>query len=361
MALHLRGIVLPDDEERDLYVADGRITLEPLAWAETVVDGGWLVPGLVDVHTHPGAEHPGDRLDEALLRQHGIQHRDAGVTLLRVPGSAARLPGWFGQDNELPRVFGAGPWLAAPGRFFTGWGRQVELAALPEAAVEEARTSGGWCKLIADWFIGDGPDRRYEPWVPPWVLGEIVRRVHAAGGRVAVHSQHAEGGAAAVAAGVDSVEHGMHLATALLDSMARQGTALVPTMMAFAGIPERLAADPPPEPRWSWAAAGWARHPGLVGAAHEAGVTVLAGTDSLGGEGSAHGRVVEEIRWLARAGVPAEVALGGGSWTARRWLGLPGLEEGAPADVVVYATDPRRDLAVLDTPSRVMLRGRIVR
>jgi imidazolonepropionase-like amidohydrolase len=87
--LHLRGIVLPDDEERDLYVADGRITLEPLAAAETVVDGGWLVPGLVDVHTHPGAEHPGDRLDEVLLRQHGIQHRDAGVTLLRVPG---RLP-----------------------------------------------------------------------------------------------------------------------------------------------------------------------------------------------------------------------------------------------------------------------------
>src|SRR6266545_1673302 len=122
MALHLRGVVLPGGEERDLYVAGGLITLEPVAGAATVVDRGWLVPGLVDVHTHPGAERPGDPLDEELLREHGVQHRDSGVTLLRVPGSAARLPPWFGQDAALPRVQGAGPWLAAPGRFFPGWG-----------------------------------------------------------------------------------------------------------------------------------------------------------------------------------------------------------------------------------------------
>jgi imidazolonepropionase-like amidohydrolase len=189
----------------------------------------------------------------------------------------------------------------------------------------------------------------------------VVRRVHAAGGRVAVHSQHGDGGAAAVAAGADSLEHGMHLDTGLLDAMARQGTALVPTMVAFAGIPERLAAHPPPEAIRSWLASGWRRHPGLVRAAYEAGVTVLAGSDSLGGESSPHGRVADEIRWLARSGVPAEAALGAGSWTARRWLGLSGLQEGAPADVVAFAADPRRDLAVLDQPSRVVLRGRVVR
>ena len=53
MAFHLRGIVVPDGEERDLYVVGGRITFEPHAHAETVVDGGWLLPGLVDVHTLP--------------------------------------------------------------------------------------------------------------------------------------------------------------------------------------------------------------------------------------------------------------------------------------------------------------------
>jgi imidazolonepropionase-like amidohydrolase len=98
-----------------------------------------------------------------------------------------------------------------------------------------------------------------------------------------------------------------------------------------------------------------------VRAADEAGVTVLAGTDSLGGEGSAHGRVAEEVRRLAHAGMPAEAALGAGSWTARRWLGLPGLEEGASADMLAFSTDPRRDLAVLDKPLRIMLCGRIMR
>jgi imidazolonepropionase-like amidohydrolase len=50
MSYRLRGVVLPDDEERDLYVAGDRITFEPLGGAEPVVDGGWLLPGLVDVH-----------------------------------------------------------------------------------------------------------------------------------------------------------------------------------------------------------------------------------------------------------------------------------------------------------------------
>lgn len=64
-------------------------------------------------------------------------------------------------------------------------------------------------------------------------------------------------------------------------------------------------------------------------------------------------------RWYHE--LSAEAALGGGSWAARRWLGLPELEEGAPADVVAYANDPRRDLAILDAPSRIILRGRVIR
>jgi hypothetical protein len=44
MAFHLRGIVVPEGEERDLYVVGDRLTFEPLRRAETVVDGGWLLP-----------------------------------------------------------------------------------------------------------------------------------------------------------------------------------------------------------------------------------------------------------------------------------------------------------------------------
>jgi imidazolonepropionase-like amidohydrolase len=83
-------------------------------------------------------------------------------------------------------------------------------------------------------------------------------------------------------------------------------------------------------------------------------VTLLAGTDSR-----PHGRIADEVRALAEAGVRPEDALAAASWSARSYLGLGGLEVGAPADAVVYDADPRSDLTQLDTPRAVVLRGRL--
>jgi imidazolonepropionase-like amidohydrolase len=85
---------------------------------------------------------------------------------------------------------------------------------------------------------------------------------------------------------------------------------------------------------------------------------VFAGTDA--GGGIAHGRVADEVRALSAAGLPVVDALAAASWGARAWLGLPCIEEGAPADVVVYDTDPRTDLDTLRRPQRMILRGRVV-
>ena len=57
-ALRFRGPVLPDGENRDLYVVDGRVTSEPVASAELVAEG-WIVPGLVDAHCHVGLDAKG--------------------------------------------------------------------------------------------------------------------------------------------------------------------------------------------------------------------------------------------------------------------------------------------------------------
>jgi imidazolonepropionase-like amidohydrolase len=54
-------------------------------------------------------------------------------------------------------------------------------------------------------------------------------------------------------------------------------------------------------------------------------------------------------------------ALGAACWDARRWLGRPGLEHGAPADVLCYAQDPRSGSAVLTRPDLVILRGAVFR
>ena len=343
--LRVRGFALPDSEHVDLYADGDRWTTDPVANAQ-VVGEGWLLPGLVDAHTHPGAASPGDPLDAAVLREDLRAHVTGGVTLVRCPGLAGDPPEWFGRDEHGPRAVHAGAWIAQPGQFFDGWGRRADLADLPAVAAKQAARSG-WAKVIVDWLPGDDV-------VPVEVLRSVVRSVHAVGGRVAVHSQHGAGGWVAVEAGVDSLEHGMGLDPGLLARMAVQGTALTPTLSVITASLAKNR-DRPDGLRRDWYLAGAGAHPALVTAAVQAGVTVLAGTDSR-----PHGRVGQEIRALAAAGVSPHDALAAGSWAARSYLGMPGLVPGAPADAVVYDTDPRSDLRQLDHPRAVIIRGQLV-
>ncbi|SNT11956.1 Imidazolonepropionase [Asanoa hainanensis] len=344
--LRIRGRALPSGEQVDLYADGDRWTTDPVPGADLVAEG-WLLPGLVDAHTHPGADAPGGPLSEELLRDDLRRHADSGVTLIRSPGLADHPPQWFGEDPDLPRAVHAGPWFAQQGQFFDAWGRRPSHTDLPGLAASQA-ASTGWVKLIGDWKPGDPP-------FPEAVVRDVVTAVHAVGGRVAVHAQNAEGCVIAVAAGVDSLEHGMWLDPALLTRMAEQGTALTPTLAALSDSLEKRK-EQPDSPGKRWYVGGASKHPALVAAAAEAGVTLLAGTDSR-----PHGRIADEIRTIAKAGVRAHDALATGSWAARAYLGLPGLEPGAPADAVVYAEDPREDLDQLDKPLAVILRGRRVR
>jgi imidazolonepropionase-like amidohydrolase len=101
------------------------------------------------------------------------------------------------------------------------------------------------------------------------------------------------------------------------------------------------------------------RNAEVVRAAYEAGVPVYVGTDA--GGGIRHGLAAEEMLLLHReAGLPAEAVLAAASWRARDWLGFAGLVEGGLADLVVYDADPRRELAVVRAPRRIVLRGRVV-
>jgi imidazolonepropionase-like amidohydrolase len=357
-ALHVRGVALPAEESVEFWIVGDCLTRERIQGATTVVNGGWLLPGLVDAHTHPGAEQPGQPLNDTLLRRHARAHVDAGVTFLRVPGSAGQLPAWFGEEPDQPRVVSAGQWLALPGMFYDGWARHVDESDLAEAAVAECLASSGWCKLYADWVVAEaGLDT---PALSTERLAEVTQRVHAVGGRVAVHAQTAAGARAAVLAGVDSLEHGLGLDMSLLDVMAARGTALVPTFTVWSSFHDVVRASRSDRFR-NWFSAAFANLGPLVRAAHEAEVTVLAGTDSYGTSALPHGRVAGEVRHLIAAGVPPDAAIGAASWTARAFFGWPGLDEGAPADVVAYDRDPRADLSVLEMPARIILRGRIIR
>jgi imidazolonepropionase-like amidohydrolase len=71
-----------------------------------------------------------------------------------------------------------------------------------------------------------------------------------------------------------------------------------------------------------------------------------------------HGLIRAEISALLACGLTGEQALGAGSWYGRRFLGLPGVEEGAITDIVAYRDDPRSDPEVLRRPALRILNGR---
>jgi imidazolonepropionase-like amidohydrolase len=354
--LHLRGVVLPEGVRRDVFVVDGRITFRAPSEASTVLDGGYLLPGLVDAHAHlglaspagPGAR-PADHARESARAQ-----LEAGVLVVREPGGPNRLSAGIGPQEGLPRTFTGGRFLAPPGSYFAGLAREVTEAELPDAAEEEAQASGAWAKVIGDWPGADGTMRlnyRAE------VLAEAARRVHAAGARMAVHATTAATVEAAIEGGFDSIEHGEGLQEDHIAAMASRGIALVPTLTILPMLPDFIAGLGLQRTATQAMLAAVRGHPEMTRKAFEAGVLVLAGTDAGMGP---HGMIGEEIRLLTEAGVPPKAALAAGSWVARRYLGLPSIEEGAPADIVAYADDPFNDLSALQHPLLRILDGRLM-
>ncbi|MEZ4501111.1 MAG: amidohydrolase family protein [Dehalococcoidia bacterium] len=354
MALHLRTTVLPEGVERDVYVDGGRITFEAVAGAEMLQSGGFAIPGLVDAHAHLALASPGGRDLEGRMHASARRHLDAGVLLVRDPGGPGHDVVEFGPEHGLPRVINAGRFLAPRGRYMLGLAREIDAAMLPDAAGEEASRSGAWAKVIGDFF---GPDGRITPNFSLEQLRGAAERVHALGARITIHAMSREAIELALEAGFDAIEHGTDMTLDLVEELARRGTTWVPTLLI--GDPIRASAagfGAPPEEVRRWHAAVDAL-PRAVAHAASLGVRLLAGTDA----GMVpHGLVARERDLLIEAGVSAEAALASASWGARAYLGLPGIEEGAPADLVVYDSDPRVDLGALHRPALRILDGVVV-
>jgi imidazolonepropionase-like amidohydrolase len=358
-ALHVRGVVLPDDEVRDLWLVGDRVTLSPVPDAQTIASSGFVLPGLVDAHCHIGIADGGSPVESvADAKELALIDRDAGVLALRDAGSPIDYR-VLEDDADVPRLARAGRHIAPPKRYLRGLGIEVGEAEVATALAGQAGRGNGWVKLVGDWLDRDRAD--LAPAWDPAVMASAVRAAQAAGARVAVHTFSEEAVAALVRAGVDSVEHGTGLNADDIAEMARRGTALVPTMiniLTFGSVAERA------EDRFP----GYARHmralrdgfPAVVRSAYEAGVPIYVGSDA--GGGIHHGLAAREMLLLHEsAGLSLLDVLAAGSWGARQWLGIPGLIEGGAADLVVYDTDPRTDLSALLAPRRIVLKGRVVR
>ncbi len=351
--LHLRGPVLvgPDEVVGQAWVVGGRITYERPSGEVTAVDG-WVVPGLVDAHCHVGLDAHG-AVDEATSESQALADRDAGALLLRDAGSPADTR-WVDDREDLPRLVRAGRHIARPKRYIRNFADEVEPEDLVETVRRQAARGDGWVKLVGDWI-----DRGTGDLAPCWpieALRPAMAAAHEAGARVTAHCFSEDSLADLVEAGIDCIEHAPGLDERTLPLLAERGVAIVPTLINIETFPDIAAAADGKFPAYaSHMRALHERRHATVGAAHDAGLPIYAGTDA--GGSLAHGRIVDEVLELARAGLSPVEALSAACWSARAWLGRDGLSEGASADLLVLDGDPREDLRVLQSPSAVVLRG----
>ncbi len=354
MRLHVRGRGLPDEQPVDWWIVDGVLSAKPVADAQTVFDGGWIVPGLVDAHCHVGlgAHGPVDTFDECV--EQAETERLVGALLLRDCGSPIDTRALDDRD-DLPRIIRHGRHLARPKRYQRDFAIELEdESQLPAAIAEQARWGDGWVKLVGDWI-----DREVGDLAPLWsddVLTAAMAAAHAEGARVTAHVFSEEALPGLIRAGIDCIEHGTGLTDDTLALMVEHGTALVPTLINIENFPG-IADGASKYPSYASHMRDLYRRSGpRFAAAREAGVPIFAGTDA--GSMVAHGRIGDEVDALKRIGMTPTDALGAASWTARDWLGRPSLEHGASADLVCYAEDPRTGAAVINHPDLVVLRGR---
>ncbi|MBE7187215.1 amidohydrolase family protein [Jatrophihabitans endophyticus] len=355
--LHLRGVFLPDETDRDAWVVDGRLTFErPAGEAETVVSGGWITPGLVDAHCHVGLSPTGHVDDPDEQARQAATDRDAGALLLRDAGSPVDNRSVQARD-DLPRLIRAGRHIARTKRYIRHLGIEIEPDQLVSEIERQAAAGDGWVKLAADWIDRDLGD--LAPTFPDDALAAGVARAHELGVRVAAHVFGEDALPGLIAAGIDSIEHGTGLTDDLIAAAAAAGCAVVPTLVNIDNFPQIALGG---EHRFPIYAAHmralFATSRERIRRAHEAGIAVYTGTDA--GGSLPHGLVRSEVLALVGAGIPQAEVVANASWRGREWLGLDGLVEGAPADLVAYDTDPRADLAALMTPRRIVLRGAVV-
>ena len=190
----------------------------------------------------------------------------------------------------------------------------------------------------------------------------IVETARLYGKKVAVHAHGVDGIAVALAAGVDSIEHGTMLDDATITTMVRQGTWYVPTLSTVNGYIERLATNPDaysPEVKakveWRIKVTGQSLQKAVP-----RGVKIAFGTDA---GVSRHGRNADEFELMVKNGMTAAAAIEAATVNAAALLGLDDvgtLEPGKRADLIAVEGDPLADVTVLKRVPFVLKDGRVV-
>jgi imidazolonepropionase-like amidohydrolase len=306
-----------------------------------------LPGGLVDAHAHLTLDLAKTGLatgSRALIKANLDKQLQSGVLALR---DAGQVPNGIIRDSSL-QVVRAGAMLAPEGRYHPGLYPPTPAENLISQALEEVEGGAQWVKIIADF---PGPDDNwFQPIVnyPIELIAQLVSEVHAVGARVMTH---VSGPLVAdlIRVGVDSIEHGPEVTEALVKEMAERGTAWIPTLWTVhRSIAPLAQLDNPIGNKVREVMGRWRE---TLPLAVQLGVPVLAGSDE-----APHGSLHLEIEALVQFGLSPIEAIKAASSVARNYFNLPARAN----DVVLYARDPREEVAALAHPALVIHRGRVI-
>jgi imidazolonepropionase-like amidohydrolase len=379
-----------------IVITDGRITsisdgLDPAPAGARLIDlsAKTVLPGLIDAHVHLTGDPGGDYRDEAvdsnewstlIGAKNALITARSGFTTVRDVGSS-QLGGFALRRATQagiipgPRILSSGPALSIIGGHGDVSGFRPEVievlaagntctgAEQCAARVREASRRGAdLIKITATGGVLSQQARGLGQHFTDAEMKAIVETAHGLGLKVAAHAHSARGIEAAARAGVDSIEHGTFADAAAIRAMKASGSSLVPTLMAFTGIRERLGKNiftPAVEEkvRMTLSEVGKAAR-----AARAAGVPVVFGTDSAVSE---HGRNAEEFALLVElAGMSPAEALASATTGAAKLLDLERevgrIAPGYSADIIAVEGDPLRDVRRLEHVDFVMVRGRVL-
>jgi len=327
----------------------------------TIIDGenNYLMPGLIDVHTHL------DTLEQARRALH------SGVTTVRTAG----VPAY--QDVALAELSRSGktpgPDVVAAGVYVTP-NLEDSVLADPRLAVladgvqsdEELRhlvrinieRGAQVIKTRGTERAGRADTDPREQTYTQHQLEVVVQEAAKAGIPVMVHAHGDEGARAAVLAGARSIEHGSYLETETLELMQQRGTFLVPTFITMLEMLEQ-------EYEGVLRVRGMYMVPKLenvIREAHKLGVTMATGADNYYDEQSVN-RISLEVWHLVRLGLSHFDALQAATVNSADLLMLGDrtgqIAAGYEADMILIPANPLEDISALQDVLLVMSNGKV--
>jgi len=345
-----------------------------------------VLPGFVDAHTHVllQGDITQEDYDAQLLKQ-SIPYRAIlaarnaqialghGFTCLRDVETEGAMYADVDVKQAINRGEIPGPHMQVSTRAMTptgmygpldySWEIQVPqgvqyadgVEGVRKAVREQISHGADWIKYYSDHGYFYGPDGVLHSHVnfTDEEAKEIVDETHRLGHKVAAHAIGSDGIAAALKAGVDSIEHGDGLTEPQMEEMARRGIYWVPTVMVGAYVAPGRAGN-------------WTKMVDTEKAAFQLalkkGVKIVLGTDAGGFDWRELNEALE-FEYYVKYGMTPMQAIRTGTVNAAELLGwsdkMGTIEAGKWADLVAVSGDPLKDITELQRVKFVMKSGAV--